>query len=260
MTSNISAAKATVKRRAPGTGGAEGAGGAEKVQVLVVEDEQDLQDLLRFNLAREGYEVTCVGSGEKALEAVRRVTPQLILLDLMLPGVDGLNVCRTLKADAALKDIPVVMLTAKGEEADVVVGLELGADDYITKPFSPRVLLARLKAVLRRKSPQGAASSDDQEPTQFRAGPVVVDRERHEALLDGKPMELTATEFKLLALLVSRPGRVFTRQQIIEAIHGGLAAVTDRSVDVQMVSLRRKLNERGDYLETVRGVGYRFKD
>lgn len=229
-----------------------------KPRVLVVEDEQDLQDLLRYNLTREGMDVTCADSGERALEIARQKLPDLILLDLMLPGVDGLNVCRTLKNEAATAGIPVVMLTAKGEEADIVVGLELGADDYIPKPFSPRVLLARIKAVLRRAGDPNSPSTEGEDC--INVGEVVIDRGRHEVRIEDEPIDLTATEFRLLNLLATRPGRVFTRQQIIEAIHGGLAAVTDRSVDVQMVALRRKLGDQGSNLETVRGVGYRFKE
>jgi two-component system phosphate regulon response regulator PhoB len=228
-----------------------------KPRVLVVEDEQDLQDLLRYNLMREGMDVICADSGERALELARQKMPDLILLDLMLPGVDGLNVCRTLKNDASTAGIPVVMLTAKGEEADIVVGLELGADDYIPKPFSPRILMARIKAVLRRT---GDAAPDTEGDDCIHVGDVVIDRGRHEVRIEDEPIDLTATEFRLLNLLATRPGRVFTRQQIIEAIHGGLAAVTDRSVDVQMVALRRKLGDHGSNLETVRGVGYRFKE
>tara|TARA_Y100000589_G_scaffold313878_1_gene335732 strand:+ start:391 stop:1131 length:741 start_codon:yes stop_codon:yes gene_type:complete len=229
-----------------------------KPHVLVVEDEQDLQDLLRYNLTREGMDVICADSGERALELARQKLPDLILLDLMLPGVDGLNVCRTLKNEAETSGIPVVMLTAKGEEADIVVGLELGADDYIPKPFSPRVLLARIKAVLRRAGEINPPSADGEDC--INVGDVVIDRGRHEVRIEDDPIDLTATEFRLLNLLATRPGRVFTRQQIIEAIHGGLAAVTDRSVDVQMVALRRKLGDHGSNLETVRGVGYRFKE
>jgi len=225
---------------------------------MVVEDEQDLQDLLRYNLTREGMEVLCTDSGERALELARQKLPDLILLDLMLPGVDGLNVCRTLKNEPATAGIPVVMLTAKGEEADIVVGLELGADDYITKPFSPRILMARIKAVLRRAAESQVV--DDQDDDCLTVGEVIIDRSRHEVRIEDEAIDLTVTEFRLLNLLATRPGRVFTRQQIIEAIHGGLAAVTDRSVDVQMVALRRKLGDQGSYLETVRGVGYRFKD
>jgi two-component system phosphate regulon response regulator PhoB len=228
-----------------------------RTRILLVEDEQDLQDLLRYNLSREGYEVTCAGSGEKALQMARKDHTDLILLDLMLPRVDGLNVCRTLKADPYTQDIPVVMLTAKGEEADIVVGLELGADDYITKPFSPRVLLARLGAVIRRAITEDAVD-DTSRP--IIAGPLVIDRDRHEARVHDQRIDLTATEFKLLALLGRKPGRVFTRQQIIGSIHVGYAAVTDRSVDVQVVALRRKLGEAGNCLETVRGVGYRFRE
>ncbi len=229
-----------------------------KPRVLVVEDEQDLQDLLRYNLSREGMDVICADSGEKALEIARQKLPDLILLDLMLPGVDGLNVCRTLKNEGATANIPVVMLTAKGEEADIVVGLELGADDYIPKPFSPRVLMARIKAVLRRSGDPNAPEPDGEDC--INVGEVIIDRGRHEVRIEDEPIDLTATEFRLLNLLATRPGRVFTRQQIIEAIHGGLAAVTDRSVDVQMVALRRKLGDHGSNLETVRGVGYRFKE
>jgi len=245
--------KASAKKNQPSTDA------AERISVLIVEDEKDLQDLLKFNLERDGYKVHCVSSGEKALQVARDEVPDLVLLDLMLPGVDGLNVCRTLKSEPETAHVPVVMLTAKSEEADMVVGLELGADDYVTKPFSPRVLMARIKAVLRRAGQEGAGE-EGQSDQVLKSGPIVVDRQRHEALLDGEPLALTATEFKLLSLMVSRPGRVFSRQQIIEAIHGGLAAVTDRSVDVQMVALRRKLGAHGEYIETVRGVGYRFKD
>ncbi len=175
----------------------------------------------------------------------------------MLPAMDGLEVCRTLKSREHTALIPVIMLTARGEESDIVKGLELGADDYITKPFSPRVLQARIKAVLRR----GESERADAPPTSVvRAGGVQLDRERHEVIADGKPVELTATEFKLLNMIMSKPGRVFTRQQIIESIHEGFAAVTDRSVDVQVVALRRKLGDTGRNIETVRGVGYRFKE
>ncbi|MCC6580642.1 MAG: response regulator transcription factor [Phycisphaeraceae bacterium] len=230
---------------------------SQRPRILVVEDEQDLQEVLRYALAREGYQVICADTGEKALELARRESPNLILLDLMLPGVDGLNVCRTLKSQTETDAIPVIMVTAKGEEPDIVVGLELGADDYIVKPFSQRVLLARIKSVLRRGSASGTADRSNQP---IKTGPLTIDRERHDAKLDGQSLDLTATEFRLLTLLAAKPGRVFTRQQIIESVHGGLAAVTDRSVDVQMVALRRKLGDHGAMLETVRGVGYRFKE
>ncbi|MEO1236146.1 MAG: response regulator transcription factor [Planctomycetota bacterium] len=223
-------------------------------KILLVEDERDLLELLKYNLDREGYDVATAESGEEGLKRVRSDPPDLILLDLMLPSMDGLEVCRSLKARPDTSAIPVIMLTAKGEETDVVQGLELGADDYITKPFSPRILMARIKAVLRR------AEAEAEERKVVEAGGVRIDLERHEVTVEGEAVELTATEFKLLTLLVSRPARVFTRQQIIDSLHEGFAAVTDRSVDVQVVALRRKLGGAGKRIETVRGVGYRFKD
>lgn len=226
--------------------------------ILLVEDEQDLMELLSYNLSREGFQVETAPTGEAGLKKAREMGSQLdlILLDLMLPGVDGLEVCRTLKSREHTQDISIIMLTAKGEESDIVKGLECGADDYITKPFSPRVLMARIGAVLRRREGEEAANNG----TVIEIGHVQIDTERHEVLVKGEPAALTATEFKLLSLLATKAGRVFTRQQIIESIHEGYAAVTDRSVDVQVVSLRRKLGETGRSIETVRGVGYRFRD
>ncbi|MDD4890127.1 MAG: response regulator transcription factor [Phycisphaerae bacterium] len=226
-----------------------------KQHVLVVDDEENIQELVRYNLAKNGYQVSCVGSGEDALKAARLKMPDLILLDLMLPRIDGLQVCRELKGDAKTRTIPVVMLTAKGEEADIVAGLELGADDYVTKPFSPRVLLARVRAVLRRK-----AGEQPDEAEVVVGGPITVHPGRHEVLVAGQPVEMTHTEFRILHLLVRQPGWVFTRVQIVEGAQGPDVIVTDRSVDVHMVSLRRKLGQAGDLIETVRGVGYRFKD
>ncbi len=221
--------------------------------LLLVEDEPDLVDLLSFNLERAGYRVESALTGEDGLQTARRLHPDLVLLDLMLPGMDGLEVCRSLRQSAELRDTPVIMLTARGEEQDIVRGLELGADDYITKPFSTPVVLARIKAVLRR-------AADEAEPKRVvEAGGVRLDADRHEVTAEGLEVSLTATEFKLLTLLVSRPGRVFTRQQIIDTLHEGFAAVTDRSVDVQVVALRRKLGPSGPRIETVRGVGYRFR-
>lgn len=226
-----------------------------KESILVVEDEQDIQELVRYNLAKEGYRVSVVGSGEEACKAARSSLPGLIVLDLMLPGLDGLEVCRLLKADEKTRHIPIVMLTAKGEEADVVAGLELGADDYITKPFSPRVLVARIRAVLRR-----GARETGREDAPLRIRDLVIHPGRHEVLLKGKPIPLTFTEFGLLHVLARRPGWVFTRQQIVDAVRGEDYPVTDRAVDVQVVGLRRKLGAAADYIETVRGVGYRFKE
>lgn len=224
--------------------------------ILIVEDEPDLLELLRYNLVREGYHVQVADTGEEGLRLARATPPDLLLLDLMLPGMDGLEVCRTLKSRPGTADIPIIMLTARGEESDIVRGLELGADDYVTKPFSPRVLLARIKLVLRR----GQAEPDGNGRGTIQAPGLSIDPERHEVLADGKPVDLTATEFRLLAVLATRPGRVFTRQQIIESIHDGFAAVTDRSVDVQVVALRKKLGTVGNHIETVRGVGYRYKE
>jgi len=222
-------------------------------KILIVEDEENIQELIRYNLAKEGYQLICASSGEQGLEAARKKNPDLVLLDLMLPGLDGLDVCRELKRDAGTRNIAVIMVTAKGEESDVVTGLELGADDYVTKPFSPKVLLSRVKAVLRR---QHAIQKDQTEVT--RIHDLVIHPGRHEARLKDQKLDLTFTEFRILQMLATRPGWVFTRGQIVDAVRGDDHAVTDRSVDFQMVGLRRKLGEDSDYIETVRGVGYRF--
>jgi two-component system phosphate regulon response regulator PhoB len=226
-----------------------------KEHILVVDDEADIRELVEYNLAKEGYKVVCAATGEEALKKARAGVPDLIILDLMLPGVDGLEVCRLLKSDARTQRIPIVMLTAKGEESDIVAGLELGAADYVTKPFSPRVLVARVRAMLRR----GAAKPAD-ESAAITVGGLAIHPGRHEVLVKGKAVDLTATEFRILRFLARRPGWVFTRYQIVDAARGEDAAVTDRSVDVHIVSLRRKLGPSGSKIETVRGVGYRFKD
>jgi two-component system alkaline phosphatase synthesis response regulator PhoP len=224
-------------------------------KILVVDDEEDILELLRFNLSREGYKVFCAVSGEEALRLVPSEMPSLIVLDLMLPGIDGLEVTRRLKNDPNAKSIPIVMLTAKGEEADIVTGLELGADDYITKPFSPRILVARVRAVLRRK-----VKGPVEETSAFQIHDLVIHPGRHEVLVHGKAVHLTFTEFAILNYLARRPGWVFTRFQIVDAVRGEDYPVTDRSVDVQIVGLRRKLGPAGKFIETVRGVGYRFKE
>jgi two-component system phosphate regulon response regulator PhoB len=223
--------------------------------VLVVEDEGDILELVGYNLGKNGFTVRPVTSGEEALRKVHAWNPDLVLLDLMLPGVDGLEVCRQLKRDPRTQMIPVVMLTAKGEESDIVTGLELGAVDYITKPFSPKVLVARVRAALRRK-----ASEPVEEAATIRIHGLVVHPGRHEVLVDGQLVELTYTEFRLLHLLARRPGWVFTRSQIVDAVRGIDYPVTDRSVDVHVVGLRKKLGAYGRHVETVRGVGYRFKE
>ena len=224
-------------------------------KILVVEDEETIQELIQYNLTKEGYQVSCVASGEKGLEAARAGNPDLVLLDLMLPGLDGLDVCKELKRDAATQGIAIIMVTAKGDETDIVMGLELGADDYVVKPFSPKILLSRVKAVLRRKE---SPSPTDKDVIQI--GDLVIHSGRHEALLKNKKLDLTFTEFRILQTLATRPGWVFTRGQIVDAVRGEDHAVTDRSVDFQIVGLRRKLDDYAPYIETVRGVGYRFQE
>jgi two-component system phosphate regulon response regulator PhoB len=229
----------------------------EKIRILVVEDEAPIQELLRFNLERNKYRVKVADSGEKALTEAVKFMPDLILLDIMLPGTDGLDVCRQLKADPETRNIPIIMLTALCEEADVVTGLELGADDYVTKPFSPRVLLARIKAALRRLDMEKPEKTDN---GQIHIHSISIDIARHKVAVDGTELSLTFTEFKVLQLLTGQPGRVFTRYQIVDAVHGEDYPVTDRSVDVQIVGLRKKLGDAGRYIETVRGIGYRFRE
>ena len=226
-----------------------------KEKILVVDDEEDILELVRYNLAREGYQVTGTLSGEEALKKARTQAFDLIVLDLMLPGIDGLEVAKKLKAHDKTRDVPIVMLTAKGEEADIVTGLELGADDYITKPFSPRVLIARVRTALRR---QTGGSNDD--ATVIQIHELEIHPGRRSVLAAGHPVDLTFTEFQVLYILARRPGWVFTRGQIVDAVRGDDYPVTDRSVDVQIVGLRKKLGAYGKYIETVRGVGYRFRE
>ncbi len=226
-----------------------------KEKILVIDDEEDILELVGFNLSREGFKVIPALTGEKALDLVKSEVPDLIVLDLMLPGIDGLEFARRLKAVNDFKRIPIVMLTAKGEEADIVIGLELGADDYVTKPFSPRVLVARIRAVLRRRARDYAS-----EETVIRIHDIMIHTGRHEVTANQTPVQLTYTEFGILSFLVRRPGWVFTRSQIVDAVRGEDYYVTDRSVDVQIVGLRKKLGRAGKYIETVRGIGYRFKE
>ncbi len=225
-----------------------------RATILVVDDEEDIRELVELNLTREGYKVLTCETGEQALVLTRSKTPDLIVLDLMLPGIDGLEVCRRIKADSVTQQLPVVMLTAKGEESDIVAGLELGADDYVTKPFGGKVLVARIRRLLRKALDRG------DEKSLVKVHGLAVDPARHEVTLNGKPISLTLTEFSILHTLARRPGLVFTRYQIVDVIHGGDYLVTDRAVDVQIVALRRKLGPGGKLIETVRGVGYRFKD
>jgi len=228
---------------------------AAAAQILVVDDEADLLELLRYSLTKEGYAVQGVGSGEDALKATRKQPPDLIVLDWMLPAVDGLEVCRRIKEDPKTREIPIIMLTAKGEESDMIAGLERGADDYLAKPFSPRVLAARVKALLRRKE---AAAKTEAETT-IDVHELSIHPGRHEVTLAGAAIVLTYTEFALLQFLARRPGWAFTRAQIVDAVKGEDYPVTERSVDVQVAGLRKKLGAFGSYIETVRGVGYRFR-
>ena len=229
-----------------------------KEKILVIEDEEDILALIHFNLVKEGFRVACATTGEDGFKKARDMRPDLILLDLMLPGLDGLDVCRQLRQAPDTADCPIIMLTAKGEEHDIVKGLELGADDYIPKPFSSQVLLARIRAVLRRHSRTDASHQEQRQPIQIHKLYIHPGRNKVEA--DGQNVDLTYTEFKILTVLASRPGWVFNRSQIVDAVHGEGYAVTDRAVDVQIVGLRKKLGVCGDYIETVRGVGYRFKE
>ena len=222
--------------------------------ILAVDDEPDILALIEHGLVRHGFQVTGCATGEECLVLARSRLPDLVVLDLMLPGIDGLGVCVALKRTPATAAIPVVILSARGEEADIVAGLKLGADDYVTKPFSPRVLAARVRAVLRR-----AGDAPEEPSPRLRTGPLELDRERREASAETAPLDLTFSEFELLALLAGRPGRVFTRNQIIDAIKGPQHAVTERSVDVLVAGLRRKLGPAARWLETVRGVGYRLR-
>lgn len=223
-----------------------------KEHILAVDDEEDILELIQFNLNREGYTVSTATSGEDALRKVYSKNPDLILLDLMLPDLDGFAVARKLKDDPKKRSVPIIMLTAKGEESDIVTGLELGADDYIVKPFSPRILIARVRTLLRRLDTK-SSSSDILEIKD-----LVIDPLKHVVSVKGEPVELTVSEFQILYFLARKPGWVFTRSKIVDEIRGNNYAVTDRSVDVQIVGLRKKLKECGSYIETVRGVGYRF--
>ncbi len=226
-------------------------------KILIVEDEHDVLELIRYNLVQNNYKVEIATSGDQALPMAQAAKPDLILLDLMLPSIDGLQVCKQLKRSVDTEKIPVIILTARSEESDIVSGLELGADDYITKPFSPRVLIARIRAVLRRAQNEANTSNP---ASVLSAHGITIDRERYKVLVNGDNVDMTSTEFSLLNFLIARPGRVFTRYQIVDAIHGNDYPVTDRSIDVQIVGLRKKLGTAGKCIETVRGVGYRFKE
>jgi two-component system phosphate regulon response regulator PhoB len=225
-----------------------------KTKVLVIEDDRSLAEVLTYNLKQAGYEVFAASDGQSGLLQAQLKSPEIVILDLMLPVVDGLDVCRRLRADASTRDMLIVMLTAKAEESDELIGFSLGADDYVTKPFSVKVLLERIKALRRRRTPD---AGPEEVTTRFG---VTVDRRRHQALADGKPIELTRSEFRLLDTLIRQPGRVFHRSELIDAALGEDTMVMERTIDVHIRALRRKLGPLADLIETVRGVGYRFRD
>ncbi len=225
-----------------------------KSLILVVEDEPDLREVIRYNLEREGFAVIESGDGEEGFRIVGASRPSLVLLDIMLPGMDGIEICRAMKLDERIRDIPVIMVTAKGSESDIILGLGVGADDYLTKPFSPRELTARVKAVLRRGRSHDDFATD--EVLVFER--LVIDQPRHEVLVDGRTVQFTPTEFKLLQVLAARPGRVFTRAQLIHRSMGEDVVVTERNIDVHVRAVRQKLGGARDLIETIRGVGYRF--
>ena len=221
--------------------------------ILVVEDEEDIAELVRYNLTAEGYRVRCAGSGEDAIRLIRSEPFDLVVLDIMLPGMSGIKVAQTLRSDPKFLNVPIILLTAKSEEADIVSGLSL-ADDYVTKPFSPKILCARISAVLRRKN---EPSDNDI----LLRGDISIDPGRRRVEVRGEPVELSYSEFQILVMLCRRPGWVFSRSQIVDAVRGDNYPVTERSVDVQIVGIRKKLGPScGHYIETVRSVGYRFKE
>ena len=224
-------------------------------KILIVEDEQDIVELILYNLESEGYTCAFCTSGEEALPRAKGFKPDLIILDLMLPGIDGLQVCRLLKQDADTRRIPVIMVTAKAEDSDVVTGLEIGADDYVTKPFSPKILIARIRTVLRRNREK----ESKEEAKTLQVQDILIDTARHQVFCSGEPVSLSATEFSILLFLARNPGWVFTRNQIIGAVKGEDYPVTERSVDVQILGLRKKLKDQGYLIQTVRGVGYKLQ-
>jgi len=223
-------------------------------RVLVVDDEPDLLELVRFHLAQAGFEVETARDGRQGIEAMRRRRPSLVVLDWMLPDLPGTEVCRQVRSDPQLRDLPILLLTAKAEEVDRVVGFELGADDYVTKPFSPRELALRVQAILRRSSGERVESG------LLERGTLVLDGERHRCTVAGDEIALTAKEFRLLEALMSRPGRVLSRQRLLDEVWGSDITVTERTIDTHLKRLREKLGAAGDQIETVRGIGYRFAE
>ncbi len=223
-------------------------------RVLVIEDDPDISELIEFNLERHGFHVITAGDGEVGLQKATTQIPDIVLLDIMLPGIDGLSVLRKVRECQATKNVPVIMISAKGEESDIVIGLELGADDYMTKPFSPNELIARVKAVSRRSSGKSEAKN------LIEVGPLKIDCERHEIRVRNQDITFTLAEFNILKLLATRPGRVFTRDQILETVAGRDTYLVDRNVDVHIRSIRKKLDQDKDFILTIRGVGYKCKE
>ena len=224
-----------------------------KGKILIVEDDHDIAEMVEYNLTEAGYETVTAPDGRIGVESAAKDRPDLIILDIMLPVMDGFEVCRALKANRSTADIPIIILSAKSQETDKVLGLELGADDYVTKPFSPRELIARTRAILRRRRSQ-------RPPGSTRIGDIVIDAAKHKVTVRCEQITLTFTEFKLLEFLAQRPGIVLSRDRIIDAVAGDNAVVCDRTVDAHVKSLRRKLGPARDYIETVRGAGYRFRE
>jgi len=229
--------------------------------ILIVEDEEDIQQLVGYNLAKAGFNVDYAETGEQAMERLQARPPDLILLDVMLPGIDGLEVCKMVRGSKQAHETPIIMLTAKGEEDDIISGLDQGADDYITKPFSPKVLISRVKAVLRRKAKETKQDGDDDGRSEvIRVHDLVIDTGRYEVIDSGIPVILTPTEFEILRLLAKRVGWVYSRQQIIDAVRGYDYLLSPRAIDVQVFGLRKKLKKSGSMIETIRGIGYKIKE
>ena len=226
----------------------------KKSKIVVIEDEVDILEVINYNLSKEGFDVCSALDGEEGLALIKKEVPDLVLLDLMLPGLDGIEICRKLKTDYSTRSIPIIMVTAKGEESDIVLGLGMGADDYMVKPFRPRELMARIRSVLRRgefiEEGEGVVSIDE----------LVIDINRHEVKLEGKKIVLTAMEFKLLHFLASHPGQVFTRENLLNHVSSDDTFIIDRNIDVHIRSIRKKLNKHRELIETIHRVGYRFRD
>ncbi|MFT7186204.1 MAG: two-component system alkaline phosphatase synthesis response regulator PhoP [Pseudohongiellaceae bacterium] len=225
-------------------------------QIVVVEDEPDILEVLCYNLKREGYQVFESLDGREGLALIEQKVPDIVILDLMLPGIDGLEICRKLKSNSRTQHIPIIMVTAKGEESDVVLGLGVGADDYIPKPFSPKELIARVKAVLRR----GVKAEQPMNKGRIDINGLEIDSRKHQVRIDGNALKMTASEFRLLFCLASHPGQVFSREQLLNHTTSEEVAVVDRNIDVHIRSIRKKIGDNRSFIETIRGVGYRFLD